>query len=159
MVARISDDYEPQFHVVGEDLPWPAARDVVASQVGAIRPLETVDQRIMAVGDGFRLPCSDSDDSDDDVLSVGPVRPLSTAASLGGARMDDACQPQADSLNDVLPEPQRAAMRRVVRGWMILIGWLHLTIWPGYYPDGSWTRSLQMSSEISVLCWMSFRSV
>ena len=26
----------------------------------------------MAVGDGFRLPCSDLDDSDDDVLSVGP---------------------------------------------------------------------------------------
>ena len=50
MVARISDDYEPQFPVVGEDLPWPAARDVVASQVGAVRPLETVDQRIWQVG-------------------------------------------------------------------------------------------------------------
>ena len=33
LIARISDDYEPQFPVVGEDLPWPAARDVVASQV------------------------------------------------------------------------------------------------------------------------------
>ena len=44
--------------------------------------LETVDQRALAVGDGFRLPCSDSDD---DVLSVGPIRPLLTAASLGGA--------------------------------------------------------------------------
>ena len=94
MFARISDDYEPQFPVVGEDLPWPAARDVVACQAGAVRPLETVDQRAMAVGDGFRLPFSDSDDSDDDVLSVGPVRPLSTAASLGGARMDDDCRLQ-----------------------------------------------------------------
>ena len=35
LLARISDDYEvhshqyePQFPVVGEDLPWPAARDV-----------------------------------------------------------------------------------------------------------------------------------
>ena len=101
LVARITDDYELQFPVVGENLPWPAARDVVASQVGAVRPLETVDQRIMAVGDGFRLPCSNSDDSDDDVLSVGPVRPLSTAASLGGEGMDDDCRLQADSLNVV----------------------------------------------------------
>ena len=38
-------------------------------------------------GDGFELPCFDSDDSDDDVLSVGPLRPLLTAASLGGARL------------------------------------------------------------------------
>ena len=74
----------------------------VASQVGAVRPLETVDQWIMTVGDGVRLPCSDSDDSDDDVLSVGPVQPLSTAASLGGAKMDDDCRLQTDSLNDVL---------------------------------------------------------
>ena len=112
LVARISDDYEPQFPVVGEDLPWPAARDVVASQVGAVRPLETVDQRIMAVGDGFLLPCSDSDYSDDDVLSVGPVRPLSTAASLGGAGMDDDCRLQADSLNDVLSVGAWAAENR-----------------------------------------------
>ena len=34
LVARISDDNEPQFPVVGEDLPCPAARDVVASRVG-----------------------------------------------------------------------------------------------------------------------------
>ena len=51
-----------------------------------------MDQRALAVGDGFRLPCSDSDDSDDDVLSVGPVRPLSTAASMGGARRNDECR-------------------------------------------------------------------
>ena len=43
--------------------------------VGAVRPLETVDQRALVVGDGFRLPCSD-------VLSIGPIRPLLTAASL-----------------------------------------------------------------------------
>ena len=102
LVARISNDYEPQFPVVGEDVPWPAARDVVASQVGAVRPLETVDQRALAVGEGFRLPCSDSDDSDDDVLSVGPVRPLSTAASMGGVRRDDECWLWADLLNDAL---------------------------------------------------------
>ena len=54
----------------------------------------------MVVGDGFRLPRSDSDESDDDVLSVGPMRPLVTAASLGGARRDDACRLQVDSLSD-----------------------------------------------------------
>ena len=31
--------------------------------------------------------CRDSEESDDDVLSVGAVRPLTTAAPLGGARM------------------------------------------------------------------------
>ena len=40
LVTRISDDYEPQFPVVGDGLP--AARDVVSSRVGAVRPLETV---------------------------------------------------------------------------------------------------------------------
>ena len=45
LVARISDVYEPQFPVVGEDLPCPAARDVVASRVGAVQPLEIIDQR------------------------------------------------------------------------------------------------------------------
>ena len=102
MVARVSDEYEPQFPVVGEDLPCPAARDVVASRVGAVRPLETVDQRNRVVRNSLRLPCSDSDDSDDDVLSVGPVRPLTTAVQLGGARMGDDGRLQADSLNDVL---------------------------------------------------------
>ena len=41
------------------------------------------------VGHGSRLPCSDSDDSDEDVLSVGPMRPLVTAAPLGGAQGHD----------------------------------------------------------------------
>ena len=75
MVARISDEYEPQFPVVGEDLPCPAAQDGVASRVGAVWPLETIDQWNRVVGNSFRLPRSDSDDSDNDVLSVGAVRP------------------------------------------------------------------------------------
>ena len=54
----------------------------------------------MAVGGGFRLPCSDSDESDDDMLSVGPMQPLLHAASLGGARRDDDCRLQVDSLSD-----------------------------------------------------------
>ena len=81
LVTRISNDYEPQLPVIGEDIPGPA----VTNYLGAVRSLETVDQRATMVGHGFRLPCSDSDESDDDVLSVGPVRPLVTAALLGGA--------------------------------------------------------------------------
>ena len=45
-------------------------------------------------------PCSDSDESDDDVLSVGPMRPLVTAAPLGGARGHDDDMIQTDSLRD-----------------------------------------------------------
>ena len=36
------------------------------------------------------------------MLSVGTVRPLMTAAPLGGTRMVDDCRLQADSLDDVL---------------------------------------------------------
>ena len=44
----------------------------------------------MVVGHGVRPPCSDSDESEDDILSIGPMRPLVTAAPLGGAgRRDD----------------------------------------------------------------------
>ena len=70
--------------------------------VGAVRPLETVTQWSRAVRNSFRLPCSDSEDSDDDVLSVGAVLPLTTAVPLGGARMMDDCQLHADSKDDVL---------------------------------------------------------
>ena len=105
LVTQISNDYEPQLPVVGEDVPWPAAR----AQVGAVRPLKTVDQRALAVGDGFRLTCSNSNNLDDDVLSVGP---LLTATSLGGARRDDDCRLQVDSLNDELSVETWAAENR-----------------------------------------------
>ena len=64
------------------------------------RSLETVDQRATVVGHGFRLPCSDLHESDDDVLSVGPMRPLVTAAPLGGARRNDDGILQGNSLSD-----------------------------------------------------------
>ena len=64
MVARISNDYEPQLPVVGEDIPGPA----VLCHVGTVWSLETVDQQTTVVGRDFRLTCSDSDDSDGDVL-------------------------------------------------------------------------------------------
>ena len=49
------------------------------------------------VGRDVRSPCSDSE-SDDDVLSVGPMRPLLFAAPLGGARGHDDYMIQDDSL-------------------------------------------------------------
>ena len=64
LVSRISDDYEPQFPVVSEDLPCPAARDVVGSCVGAIRPLESVTRWSRVIRNSVRLPYSDSEDSD-----------------------------------------------------------------------------------------------
>ena len=125
MVARISDKDGPQFPVVGEDLPCLAAREVVASRVEAVRPLEFIDQRNTVVGSRSRFPCSDSDDSDDDVLLVGAVRPLMSAAPLGGTEMLDDCRLQATSLDHVVSDD---AMRCVVRGWMILIGWFYLML-------------------------------
>ena len=59
-----------------------------------------MDQRASVVGRGVRLPCSDSDKSDDDVLSVGPMRPLLYAAPLGGAIGHDDYRIQDDSLHD-----------------------------------------------------------
>ena len=94
LVAR--NDYEPQLPVVGEDIPGPA----VMNYLGVVQSLETVDQRATVIGHGFLLPCSDSDESDDDVLLVGPMQPLVTAAPLGGARRNDDGMIQINSLSD-----------------------------------------------------------
>ena len=75
---------------------------MVASRVGAVRPMETVTQWNRAVRNDFRLLCSDTEESDDDVLSVGAVRPLATTAPLGGAAMMVDCQLHADSKDEVL---------------------------------------------------------
>ena len=48
---------------------------MVVSRVGAVWPLETVAPLGGAVLNDVRLSCSDSEASDDDVLSVGAVRP------------------------------------------------------------------------------------
>ena len=52
LVARISDDYEPQLPVVGEDIPGPA----VPCHVGTSRLLVTVDRRTKTVGCAVRRP-------------------------------------------------------------------------------------------------------
>ena len=91
-----------------------------------------MDQWASVVGRGVRSPCSDSDESDDDVLSVGPMRPLLYAALLGGAIGHDDYKIQDDSLHDDVNcgmtsgqwiHGQRGtAMGQVVRSWIILIG-------------------------------------
>ena len=57
----------------------------------------------------FQFPCSDSEESDDDVLSVGVVRSPPLAAPWGGADMVDVSQRHAEEEDDVLftkaPEP------------------------------------------------------
>ena len=120
LVTRISDNYEPQFPVVSKDLPCPAARDVVASRVEAVQPLETVTQRSRVIRNSFHLPCSDLEESDDDVLSVGAVWPLMTAAPLGGAGMLHDCQQRADSNDDVFSMGARVPMDRP--GMLCVVG-------------------------------------
>ena len=64
LVARSSNDYGPQLPVGGEDIPGLA----VSHYLGAVRSLRKVDRRAPMVGRGVRSPCSDSDESEDDVL-------------------------------------------------------------------------------------------
>ena len=112
LVARISDDYEPQLPVVGEDIPGPA----VPCHVGTARLLETVDRRTTVVGRDFLLPCSDSDDSDDDVLYAeghdGEVRQINLRNewSVDSWTVDDSCGEgcaQLDDFNWFLPTDDR----------------------------------------------------
>ena len=121
MVARISNDCRPQLPVGGEDIPGPAVSDYL----GAVRTLQSVDQRASVVGCAVRSPCSDSDESDDDVLSVGPMWPLLVAAKLGGAIGHNDYIIQGDPLRDewsVDSGTAGTAMGQVVRSWIISIG-------------------------------------
>ena len=71
---------------------------------GDVRPLDIIDQWNRAVGNSSRL--------DDDMLLVGAVQPLTTAAPLGGTGMIGDCRLQADSLDDVLSEGAWASENR-----------------------------------------------
>ena len=110
LVTRISNIYEPQIPVVSDDIPCPAARDVVVSRVGAVQPLEIVTPWSSAVRKDIRLSCSDSEVTDDNVLSVGAVRPLETAAPLSGAGLEDDQHLYSDSDDDVLSVGARVPM-------------------------------------------------
>ena len=102
MVARISNDYEPQLPVVGEDIPGLA----VPCHVGTARLLEAMDLRTSVVGHDFRLPCSDSDDSNDDVVYVEghdeEVRQISLRNewSADSWTVDDSCGEGCAQLDD-----------------------------------------------------------
>ena len=56
--------------------------------MGAVRPLETVAPLCGVVRDDVRHSCSDSEASDDDVLSVGALAPIDRPV-VGCARLDD----------------------------------------------------------------------
>ena len=108
MVARISNDYEPQLPVVGEDIPGPA----VPCHVGTARLLEAMDRQTSVVGRDFRLPCSDSDNSNDDVVYAEghdeEVRQISLRNewSADSWTADDSCGEgcaQLDDFNWFLP--------------------------------------------------------
>ena len=60
LVTRISNNYRPQLPVVGNDIPGPAA----PCHVGTARLLETGNR---SVGHAIRRPCSDLEESDNDV--------------------------------------------------------------------------------------------
>ena len=68
----------------------------------AVWPLGSGSRWSRVIRNSFQFPCSNSDESDDDVLSVGAVRPLPNAASLGGTEMVDVSQRHADVEDDVL---------------------------------------------------------
>ena len=59
-----------------------------------------VDKRAPAVSCGVRSPCSDSDESEDEVLSVGPMQPLFFTAPLGGEKGHDDDMIQTNLLRD-----------------------------------------------------------
>ena len=94
------------------------------------------------------------------MLSVGAVRPLSTAAPLGGATMMDDCRLHADSMDDVLSVGSWAPGNRHGTCCARLddFDW----VVPPYEPDMvlpglEMDVEIQMAVEISVFCRMSFR--
>ena len=106
------------------------------------------------------MPCSDSEESDDDVLSVGAVRPLPNAAPLGGAGMIDVRQQRADVRDDVLLMRARGPMDRpgMCCAWLDDFDW----VVPPYVPDvvlpgRVGTLELWMSVVRSMGCRRCFR--
>ena len=98
MLSLASSGAEHSMFFVRRDGPY----QVVNYRVDAVRYLEPGSRQSRIIRNSFQYPCSDSDESDDDVLSVGAVRPLPNTASLDGAEIVDASQRQADVVDDVL---------------------------------------------------------
>ena len=79
-----------------------------------------MDERASVVGCAVRSLCSGSDESDDDVLSVGPMWPLLVAAKLGGAIGHNGNIIQEDPLRDEwsVTGTEGTAMGQVVHSWI-----------------------------------------
>ena len=80
-----------------------------------------------------------SEESDDDVLSVGTVRPLAPAAPLGGAGLMKDCQLHVDSKDDVLSMGAWAPMDGpgMCCAWLDDIGWVvgwDIRVLPDVFP-------------------------
>ena len=79
----------------------PTARDVVVSRVGAVQTHGTVAPLSSAVRNDVRQSCSDSEMSDDDVLSVGALVPMNRPA-VCCVRLDDFDWVVPDCVPDML---------------------------------------------------------
>ena len=97
-----------------------------------------VDKRTPAVGRGVRSPWFDSEESEDDILLVGPMRPLLFAAPLGGARGHDDDMIQANSLRDEWSVDSWSTEDRNGTSWAQLdnFDW----VMPAGYPVGVFPR-------------------
>ena len=91
---------DPKIPVVGDDVPHLTTRDVYVSGVGAVRPLETVASLRGALPIDARQWCSDSEESDDDVLPVGALIPVNRPACC--AQLDDFGWEVPDCVPDML---------------------------------------------------------
>ena len=96
------NDYESQLPVFHDDVPGPAAREVVDYQVDAVRLMEPGSGQHGILRNDFQYQGYYSDESDDDVLSLGAVRPLPDAASWDGAEIVEISQSQADIVDHAL---------------------------------------------------------
>ena len=94
-LTRISNNVGPQIPVISDNVPDLTARDVHVSGVEAVRTLETVAPVSGAVPIHTRRWSLDSEDSEDDVLSVGALIPLDRLA---------VCCAQLDGVHDCVPD-------------------------------------------------------
>ena len=128
---------------------------MVTSHVEAVRPLGSGSRRSRVIRNSFQFTCSDSDESDDDVLSAGAVRPLPNAAPLGGAGMVDVRQRHADVEDDVFFMRTRGPMDRPGTCCARLddFDWWSLPMYQTWFwPGGMGPLVLRMSVGRSVRC-------